>query len=134
MTYQPFLPEVASGSIEAPHVAVALRRHLRREVSLSYDVIVVTAGAVTRTLPVPGIAEVAFRLKHVEEAVAVRDEFLTALDRAADLPKGSARTRALTVTFVGVASPRHRCGHPQSGGRAHLPLTASQSRSDCGHR
>ncbi|WP_426182095.1 hypothetical protein [Microbacterium sp. TWP3-1-2b2] len=92
MTYQPFLPEVASGSIEAPHVAVALRRHLRREVSLSYDVIVVTAGAVTRTLPVPGIAEVAFRLKHVEEAAAVRDEFLTALDRAADLPKGSART------------------------------------------
>jgi NADH dehydrogenase len=127
MTYQPFLPEVASGSIEPRHVAVSLRRHLRRttvlsgratsidhgsktvharmndgrEVSLSYDIIVVTAGAVTRTLPVPGIAEVAFGLKHVEEAVAVRDGFLTALDRAADLPKGPARTRALTVTFVG---------------------------------
>ncbi|GAA1430926.1 FAD-dependent oxidoreductase [Microlunatus lacustris] len=127
MTYQPFLPEVVAGSIEARHVAVSLRRHLRRttvlsgratsidhgsrsvharmndgrEVSLSYDVIVVTAGAVTRALPVPGIAEEAFGLKHVEEAVAIRDEFLTALDRAADLPKGPARTRALTVTFVG---------------------------------
>lgn len=127
MTYQPFLPEVASGSIEARHVAVSLRRHLRRttvlsgratsidhgsrsvharmndgrEVSLSYDIIVVTAGAVTRTLPVPGIAEVAIGFKHVEEAVAVRDGFLTALDRAADLPKGPERTRALTVTFVG---------------------------------
>ena len=127
MTYQPFLPEVVSGSIEARHVAVSLRRHLRhttvlsgratsidhgsrsvharmndgREVSLSYDVIVVTAGAVTRTLPVPGIAEVAFGLKHVEEAVAIRDGFLSALDRAADMPEGPARSRALTVTFVG---------------------------------
>ena len=30
MTYQPFLPEVAAGSIEARHSAVSLRRHLRR--------------------------------------------------------------------------------------------------------
>ena len=30
MTYQPFLPEVAAGSIEARHAAVSLRRHLRR--------------------------------------------------------------------------------------------------------
>ncbi|WP_193611740.1 NAD(P)/FAD-dependent oxidoreductase [Nocardioides lijunqiniae] len=127
MTYQPFLPEVVGGSIEARHVAVSLRRHLRRttvlsgratsidhasksvearmndgrDVSLSYDIIVVTAGAVTRTFPVPGIAETALGLKHVEEAVAIRDGLLTALDRAADLPKGPARSSALTVTFVG---------------------------------
>ena len=30
MTYQPFLPEVAAGSIEARHAVVALRRHLKR--------------------------------------------------------------------------------------------------------
>src|ERR1044072_7874639 len=30
MTYQPFLPEVVAGSIEARHAAVSLRRHLRR--------------------------------------------------------------------------------------------------------
>ena len=30
MTYQPFLPEVAAGSIEARHSVVALRRHLKR--------------------------------------------------------------------------------------------------------
>ena len=29
MTYQPFLPEVMAGSIEARHAAVSLRRHLR---------------------------------------------------------------------------------------------------------
>jgi NADH dehydrogenase len=28
MTYQPFLPEVAAGSIEARHAIVPLRRHL----------------------------------------------------------------------------------------------------------
>ena len=40
MTYQPFLPEVAAGSIEARHAAVSLRRHLRRTK--------VIAGTVTR--------------------------------------------------------------------------------------
>ena len=30
MTYQPFLPEVAAGSIEARHSVVSLRRHLKR--------------------------------------------------------------------------------------------------------
>ena len=75
MTYQPFLPEVAAGSIEARHAAVSLRGHLRRtkvvsgtvtmiehasrsvtvrptdgpDVRIAYDVIVVTAGAVTRS-------------------------------------------------------------------------------------
>ena len=31
MTYQPFLPEVAAGSVEARHAAVSLRRHLRTD-------------------------------------------------------------------------------------------------------
>jgi NADH:ubiquinone reductase (H+-translocating) len=30
MTYQPFLPEVVAGSVEARHAAVSLRRHLHR--------------------------------------------------------------------------------------------------------
>ncbi|GAB2841727.1 FAD-dependent oxidoreductase [Actinocorallia aurea] len=128
MTYQPFLPEVIAGSVEARHAAVSHRAHLRRtalvagsvtaidharkavsvrpalgpEFDLSYDVVVVTAGAVTRTLPVPGIAEQAIGLKHVEEAVAIRDRLLTAFDEAARLPQGSPlRERLLTVTFVG---------------------------------
>ena len=35
MTYQPFLPEVAAGSIEARHAIVPLRRHLRHTVIVS---------------------------------------------------------------------------------------------------
>ena len=40
-------------------------------------------------------------MKHVEEAVAIRDRLLTAFDRAAVLPPGPERKRLLTVTFVG---------------------------------
>jgi NADH dehydrogenase len=127
MTYQPFLPEVTAGSIEARHVMVSLRRHLHRTTiiaghttsidhagrtatvrtndgalrEIGYDTIVVTAGAVTRTFPVPGIEQEAFGLKHVEEAVAIRDQLLTAFDRAALLPPGIERRRLLTVTVVG---------------------------------
>ncbi|MER6538154.1 FAD-dependent oxidoreductase [Streptomyces sp900105755] len=127
MTYQPFLPEVTAGSVEARHAAVSLRRHLRRarliagtvtairhadrtvtvrpadgaEYELRYDTLVVTAGAVTRTFPIPGLAQHAIGLKHVEEAVAIRDRLMTAFDQAASLPAGAERRRLLTVTFVG---------------------------------
>ncbi|WP_327371028.1 NAD(P)/FAD-dependent oxidoreductase [Streptomyces sp. NBC_01217] len=127
MTYQPFLPEVVAGSVEARHAAVSLRRHLRRtrviagsvtdirnssrtvtvrpesgpDYELNYDMLVVTAGAVTRTFPIPGINEQAFGLKHVEEAVAIRDRLLTSFDQAAALPPGPERKKLLTVTFVG---------------------------------
>ncbi|MGW2959290.1 NAD(P)/FAD-dependent oxidoreductase [Streptomyces sp. NPDC001220] len=127
MTYQPFLPEVTAGSVEARHAAVSLRRHLRRarliagtvttishadrtvtvrpakgaDYELRYDTLVVTAGAVTRTFPIPGLAQHAIGLKHVEEAVAIRDRLMTAFDQAASLPPGAERQRLLTVTFVG---------------------------------
>ncbi|MES1170091.1 MAG: FAD-dependent oxidoreductase, partial [Leifsonia sp.] len=99
MTYQPFLPEVAAGSLDPRHALVNHRRHLKRtkvitakvtdvrhaektvtitpEVGepwdLEYDVIVVTAGAVTRTFPIPGLADQAIGLKNIEEAVSIRD-------------------------------------------------------------
>ncbi|WP_382308402.1 NAD(P)/FAD-dependent oxidoreductase [Herbiconiux sp. UC225_62] len=127
MTYQPFLPEVTAGSVEARHVAVSLRRHLTRttvvagsvveirhadktaiirplegpDYSFEYDIVVVTAGAVTRTFPIPGIAEEAIGMKQVEEAVAVRDQLLTAFERASTLPPGAERRRLLTTTVVG---------------------------------
>lgn len=127
MTYQPFLPEVVAGSVEARHVAVSLRSNLHRTAvipgtvtsithadkkvvvrmpdgssrTVEYDIIVITAGAVTRTFPIDGIAEHAIGLKTVEEAVAIRDQLLTAFERAAALPVGPERRRLLTVTVVG---------------------------------
>jgi NADH dehydrogenase len=68
---------------------------------LGYDIIVVTAGAVTRRLAIPGVADRAIGMKHVEEAVAIRDRLLTAFDQASTLEPGPLRRRLLTVTFVG---------------------------------
>ncbi|MET0303988.1 MAG: FAD-dependent oxidoreductase, partial [Microbacteriaceae bacterium] len=127
MTYQPFLPEVAAGSIEARHAVVPHRRHLKKtrvvtakvtgishatktatitpEVGEaweeSYDTIVVTAGAVSRTFPIPGVADEAIGLKTIEEAVAIRDRVTDAFDKAANLPAGPQRDRMLTFVVVG---------------------------------
>lgn len=127
MTYQPFLPEVAAGSIEARHAVVALRRHLKRTTVVAakvtginhankvatitpvagepyeqeYDQIVVTAGAVSRTFPIPGIADNAIGLKTIEEAVAIRDRLMSNFDKASMLPPGAARDRLLTVVVIG---------------------------------
>jgi len=127
MTYQPFLPEVLAGSIEPRHALVSLRKNLPRtqvisgsvvevnhaektvvvcpnagdEYSLSYDVLVVTAGAVTRTFPVAGLKQGAIGLKHVEEAIAIRNRLLSSFDQAAGLPIGRERKRLLTAIVVG---------------------------------
>lgn len=127
MTYQPFLPEVLAGSIEPRHALVSLRKNLARtrvvsgsvvEIShaaktvvvrpyagddydLTYDVIVVTAGAVTRTFPVAGLMQTAIGLKHVEEAIAIRNRLLASFDQAAGLPDGRERRRLLTAIVVG---------------------------------
>ena len=127
MTYQPFLPEVLAGSIEPRHALVSLRKNLKRtriiagsavqisharrslvvrpyagdDYSLDYDIVVVTAGAVTRTFPTPGREMEGIGLKYVEEAVAIRDRLLASFDRAASLPPGRERKRLLTAIVVG---------------------------------
>jgi NADH:ubiquinone reductase (H+-translocating) len=127
MTYQPFLPEVAAGSMEPRHVLVSHRRHLKKTkvvtakvtsidhatktatitppvgepYTQSYDIIVVTAGAVSRTFPIPGVADQAIGMKNIEEAIAVRDRVITNFDKAALLPPGPERDRLLTFVVVG---------------------------------
>lgn len=127
MTYQPFLPEVAAGSIEPRHAVVPHRRHLKRtEVitasvskidhanktatitpamgeswDIDYDIIVVTAGAVSRTFPIPGVADEAIGLKNIEEAVAIRDRVADCFAKASNLPAGPERDRLLTFVVVG---------------------------------
>ncbi|MDQ0925638.1 NADH dehydrogenase [Pseudarthrobacter sp. W1I19] len=127
MTYQPFLPEVLAGSIEARHSVIVHRRHLRKtrlitakvtylnhatktatlnfpdghQSQETYDVVVVTSGAVTRSFPVPGITDRAIGVKNIEEAVFIRDTLLRNIDTAAALPPGPAREKLLTVVIVG---------------------------------
>lgn len=127
LTYQPFLPEVMAGSIEARHAVTSHRRHLKNTKIMSgkvvnvdhatktatievqglvaykmkYDQIVMTAGAVSRTFPIPGVADNAIGMKTVEEAVEVRNRIITNLDKATNLPAGPGRDRLLTFVVVG---------------------------------
>ncbi|MEJ7691269.1 MAG: FAD-dependent oxidoreductase [Nocardioidaceae bacterium] len=127
MTYQPFLPEAAAGSLEPRHVVVPLRRTLKgcevltaRVVGidhaakrltveppqgdayeLSYDELVVAAGSVARTLPIPGLKEIGMGFKQIEEAIALRNQVLDRLDVATSTMDQATRTCALTFVFVG---------------------------------
>jgi NADH dehydrogenase len=127
MTYQPFLPEAAAGSVEPRHVVVPLRRTLRhcrvitgavtglthaekrariapvegQQFDLSYDVLVMAAGSVARTLPIPGLAEHGIGFKNVGEAIYLRNHVLARLDAASSTDDPAVRQRALTFTFVG---------------------------------
>ncbi|MFB0836255.1 NAD(P)/FAD-dependent oxidoreductase [Arthrobacter halodurans] len=127
MTYQPFLPEVAAGQIEARHAVVSHRMHLKHAelitgrvtaidhanrkavvqptegdpVELEYRDVVVAAGAITRTFPIPGLAEAGIGLKTIEEAVALRNQILERIETASMLTDPALRQRALTFTVVG---------------------------------
>ncbi|MET0589660.1 MAG: NAD(P)/FAD-dependent oxidoreductase [Naasia sp.] len=127
MTYQPFLPEVVGGNVEPRHAVVAIRRHLKKTTVITarvtridhasktatitpevgepwevdYDIIVVTAGSVSRTFPIAGVADNAIGLKTIEEATAIRDRIMGNFDRAATLPAGPERDRLLTFVVVG---------------------------------
>ncbi|MGY1639327.1 NAD(P)/FAD-dependent oxidoreductase [Geodermatophilus sp. SYSU D00742] len=127
MTYQPFLPEAAAGSVEPRHVVVPLRRTLPRcrvitgavtglshaerrarvaplegePFELTYDVLVMAAGSVARTLPIPGLADHGIGFKNVGEAIYLRNHVLARLDAASSTDDPQVRRRALTFTFVG---------------------------------
>ncbi|WP_435131359.1 NAD(P)/FAD-dependent oxidoreductase [Actinacidiphila sp. bgisy144] len=132
MTYQPFLPEAAAGSISPRHVVVPLRRVLdqcriivgearaidadKRTVTVDtlvtteeggnaleipYDYLVLAPGSVSRTLPVPGLAENGIGFRTVEEAIGLRNHVLEQLDIASSTRDAEVREAALTFVFVG---------------------------------
>jgi NADH dehydrogenase len=127
MTYQPFLPETAAGSISPRHVVVPLRRVLPgaevltgrvttidqdRKVAvveplvgesyeLPFDYLVIALGAVSRTFPIPGLAENGIGMKGVEEAIGLRNHVLEQLDKADSTTDEEIRRKALTFVFVG---------------------------------
>jgi NADH dehydrogenase len=127
MTYQPFLPEAAAGSVEPRHVVVSLRRVLRRcnvitgavtkvthsaksatiqpsegaAYEFAYDILVVCPGSVSRLLPIPGLADRGIGFKTIGEAIYLRNHVLSRLDLAASTTDPARRKRALTFVFVG---------------------------------
>jgi NADH:quinone reductase (non-electrogenic) len=127
MTYQPFLPEAAAGSVEPRHVVVPLRRvlkhctvitgaaskieHARKTVTVqpadgdpydvSYDLLIVCPGSISRALPIPGLADQGIGFKTIGEAIYLRNHVLSCLDLAASTQDPARRRKALTFVFVG---------------------------------
>ena len=131
LTYHPLLAEVAAGSIDPRHVVVPLRRvlpdcrvltarvtrieHVSRRAwveaaaagepsaptELTYDVLVVAPGSVSRTAAVPGLAEHGLGFSTVGEAVGLRNHVLEQLDLASSTRDPALRQAALTFVFVG---------------------------------
>jgi NADH:ubiquinone reductase (H+-translocating) len=126
MLFTPMLPEAASGTLEFRHVVVPLRmmcphaeliigRVLNLDVAgktarvcrddgtdleISFDHVVVAVGAITRILPVPGLAEHAIGAKTAVDGLVLRNEVLRQIDLAA-VSEIEERDRRLTFVVVG---------------------------------
>jgi NADH dehydrogenase len=128
MLYTPLLPGAGGGSLEPRHVVVPLRDVLpegadlrlghvtgadptRNVVHVSmleghqeelvYDHLIVSVGAVSRTLPVPGLAEHAHGFKSLPDAIGLRDRVVRNLEAAETIDDLDRRREYLTYIFVG---------------------------------
>src|SRR3954454_8916689 len=126
MLYTPMLPEAASGTLEPRHVVVPLRmmcphaelllgrateldverRRVQVEtedgtVTLAYENVVVALGAISRTLPIPGLADHALGFKTLADAIFLRNHVLRRLEAADAARTAEQRRQELTFVFVG---------------------------------
>jgi NADH:ubiquinone reductase (H+-translocating) len=127
MLYTPLLPGAAGATLDPRHVVVPLRSQLKgtelmvgqvtgadparrtlaverldgERLDLSYDQLVIALGSVSRTLPIPGLAEHATGLKSLSDATALRNQVLTCMDIAESLEDHSTRAEYLGFVFVG---------------------------------
>ncbi|MFD7897527.1 NAD(P)/FAD-dependent oxidoreductase [Streptomyces sp. NPDC059743] len=70
-------------------------------VEITYDELVLAPGSVSRTLPVPGLAEHGIGFKTVEEAIGLRNHVIEQMDIASSTRDPAIRDAALTFVFVG---------------------------------
>jgi NADH dehydrogenase len=126
MLFTPLLPEAASGTLEPRHAVVPLRQmcphaelvlgraeavDLERQVvrvetddgvrQVAYRDLVVALGAVSRVLPIPGLAEHGLGFKDLADAIHLRNHVLRRLETAALATTEAHRRRELTFVFVG---------------------------------
>jgi NADH:ubiquinone reductase (H+-translocating) len=127
MLYTPFLPEAAAGTLEPRHVVTPLRDILKRTYlrlgsivahdpeaktvelrakygeteTLPYDQLLLSLGSVSRTLPVPGLAEHAIGFKGLADAIWLRNHVVETLEEANATEDPARRDELLTYVFVG---------------------------------
>ena len=126
MLYTPMLPEAASGTLEPRHVVVPLRLmcphaelllgratgldrerqsvHVdagENELDVHYRDVVLAIGAISRALPIPGLAEQGLGFKSLADAIHLRNHVLRRLETAAAAEDEASRSRELSFVFVG---------------------------------
>src|SRR3954462_4581268 len=127
MLYTPLLAGAAGGTPEPRHVVVPLREALDRTdlrigavvdadpdrnivrvqslaghvEELAYDQLVVATGSVSRTLPVPGLAEHGLGFKSLPDAIMLRNRLIRTLEAAETLEDPAERRAWLSYIFVG---------------------------------
>jgi NADH dehydrogenase len=127
LLYTPFLPEAAAGLLEPRHVVTPLREILKRTYlrlgaitahdpaartvemrthegesqEIRYDQLVLALGSVSRTVPVPGLAEHAIGFKSLADAIWLRNHVIETLEEANATEDPERRERMLTYVFVG---------------------------------
>jgi len=127
MLYTPLLPGAAGATLDPRHVVVPLRSQLRHtdllvgsvrrgdpeqrtlgvcrldgeQIELVYDQLIVALGSVSRTLPIPGLAEYAIGFKSLSDATALRNRVLSCMDIAESLEDPARRAEYLGFVFVG---------------------------------
>jgi NADH dehydrogenase len=125
--YTPFLPEAAAGTLEPRHVVTPLREILDRTYlrlgsivghdpaaktvqlrakygeleTLPYDQLLLALGSVSRTLPIPGLAEHAIGFKGLADAIWLRNHVIETLEEANATEDPARREKLLTYVFVG---------------------------------
>lgn len=124
-TFMPLLYQVAAAELEPEQIAYPLRGVFRKfphvrlvhgqvtaidrekgvvrteDQELPFDYVVVSTGSVTTFFGVEGADVNAFRLKSLEQAIALRNHILSRFELAANEPDEAVRRRLLTFVVVG---------------------------------
>lgn len=127
LLYTPLLPEAAAGTLEPRHVVTPLRetlRHTRLQLGsltgidqehgvisirnpegdpqeLRFDRLILAPGSVSRTLPVPGLAEHGVAFKSLADAIWLRNHVIRSLELAETVNDRRLLDELLTFVFVG---------------------------------
>lgn len=127
LLYTPFLPEAAAGTLEPRHVVTPPRDLLHKSrvalgsmtgldaerkvvqvrnaegdpVELRYDRLVLSPGSVSRTLPIPGLAEHGAQFKSLADAIWLRNHVIRSLELAETVRDPRRLDELLTFVFVG---------------------------------
>lgn len=123
--FQPLLYQVATAGVQAGDIAYPIRSVLRNQKNLdfrvtraisvdanakkvqtvdgeiSYDYLIVAVGGSTNFFGMESVAQNGYGLKDIEDAVGLRNQFLTMVERAVQEPDPDKRRAMLTFVIVG---------------------------------